>query len=1036
MKKILLCWLAAATALTAGAQNNEWQDAGVNAVNRMPMHAAYFAYESPEAAQAGDKTLSERFVTLNGNWKFNWVRNADQRPTDFFHVGFNDKGWNNMPVPGLWELNGYGDALYLNIGYAWRGWFENDPPHVPIEQNHVGSYRRTIDIPAAWAGKQVVAHFGSVTSNIYLWVNGRYVGYSEDSKLEAEFDLTPYVKPGKNLIAFQVFRWCDGTYLEDQDFFRLSGVGRDCYLYARDKRQITDIQVHAAPSADYTSGTVSVKTFFPKQARGCSVELALTDAEGRSVASQQLRVTKEVEQCSLDAGKVALWSAEEPVLYNLTATLKSAAGEVIEVIPLRIGFRDVKIEGGQLLVNGKPVLIKGANRHEMDPDYGYYVSEERMLQDIRIMKENNINAVRTCHYPDDARWYSLCDEYGIYVVAEANIESHGMGYGEKTLARNPLYAKAHLERNERNVIRSINHPSVIIWSLGNEAGDGPNFSACYDWIRQYDPTRPIHHERAVYSPDSRNTDIICPMYWSYDQCEKYLAKNPDKPLIQCEYAHAMGNSMGGFKEYWDLIRREPKYQGGFIWDFVDQSLHKKGRGGVMIYGYGGDWNPYDPSDFNFCDNGLIGPDRIPNPHMEEVRYYYQSIWTTWAADKAKNVVEVLNENFFRNLANYDLHWEVLCDGIPVCRGVVDGLKAAPQQTAQIALPYAPATLPAQGELLLDVAYKLKTAEGILPAGHTAARAQLPIREYVFTAPAAKSAPEGETLAVADNHVDHLIVSGNGLRLDFSRKTGLITRYEARGLSLLAEGSTLRPNFWRAPTDNDMGADLQNKLAVWKQPEMKLKTLTHSEADGVVTVKADYEMPQVQATLEIEYAVDNTGALTIAQSLHATPGAEVPDMFRFGMRLEMPAGFEHLQYYGRGPGENYADRKSSAFVGLYRQSVDEQFYPYIRPQETGTKSDLRWWHLSDIGGRGLTVTSDAPFSASALHYSQESLDEGPVKRQGHSPEVEKQESVSVCLDKVQYGLACINSWGALPLPEYRIPYADYTFRVKIAPATRL
>ena len=1035
MKKILLCWLAAATALTAGAQSNEWQDAGVNAVNRMPMHGSWFAYESPEAAQTGDKTLSERFVTLNGNWKFNWVCDADQRPTDFFRVGYNDKGWNDMPVPGLWELNGYGDPVYLNVGYAWRGWFKNDPPHVPVEQNHVGSYRRTVDIPAAWAGRQIVAHFGSVTSNIYLWVNGRYVGYSEDSKLEAEFDLTPYVKPGRNLIAFQVFRWCDGTYLEDQDFFRLSGVGRDCYLYARDKRQITDIQVDAAPSADYTAGTVAVKAFFPRQARGCSVELALTDAQGRSVASQQLRVTKDEERCTLDAGKVALWSAETPVLYGLTATLRAPAGEVIEVIPLRIGFRDVKIEGGQLLVNGRPVLIKGANRHEMDPDYGYYVSEGRMLEDIRIMKENNINAVRTCHYPDDARWYSLCDQYGLYVVAEANIESHGMGYGEKTLAKNPLYAKAHLERNERNVQRSINHPSVIIWSLGNEAGDGPNFDACYDWIKAYDPSRPIHHERVVYSPGSRNTDIICPMYWDYERCEKYLAENPAKPLIQCEYAHAMGNSMGGFREYWELIRREPKYQGGFIWDFVDQSLHKKGRNGVTVYGYGGDWNPYDPSDQNFCDNGLIGPDRIPNPHMEEVRYYYQSVWTSWAGD-AGNTVEVLNENFFRGLENYDLHWEVLCDGTPLRRGVVDGLKAAPQQRVRITLPYDPATLPAAGELLLDVAYKLKTAEGILPAGHTAARAQLPIREYVFTAPAAKSAAEGESLFVADNHKDFLIVAGNGLRLDFSRKTGFITRYEVRGLDFLADGSTLRPNFWRAPTDNDFGAGLQHKMAVWKQPEMKLKTLTHAEADGIVTVKAGYEMPGVQATLEIEYAVDNTGAVTIAQSLHATPGAQVPDMFRFGMRFEMPEAFDRLQYYGRGPGENYADRKSSAFVGLYRQNVDEQFHPYIRPQETGTKSDLRWWHLADIGGRGLTVTSDAPFSASALHYPQESLDEGPAKRQGHSPEVEKQKNVSVCLDKVQYGLACVNSWGALPLPEYRIPYADYTFRLKIAPATRL
>ena len=1032
MKKTLFCGLASIIALTAGAQSNEWQDAGVNAVNRMPMHAAYFAYESPEAAATGDKTLSERFLTLNGSWNFNWVRNADQRPTDFFRTDFNDRGWAKMAVPGLWEMNGYGDPIYLNVGYAWRGWFRNDPPHVPVEQNHVGSYRRTITIPSDWTGKQVIAHFGSVTSNIYLWVNGRYVGYSEDSKLEAEFDITPYVKPGENLLAFQVFRWCDGTYLEDQDFFRLSGVGRDCYLYARDKRRISDIQVNAVPSADYTTGSVDVKVFFPKQARGCTLDIQLATPEGRAIASQQLRIAKQEALCTLDAGKIALWSAETPVLYRLTATLKSPAGEVIEVLPLKVGFRDVVIRDGQLLVNGQPVLIKGANRHEMDPDYGYYVSEERMLQDLRIMKENNINAVRTCHYPDADRWYELCDQYGIYVVAEANIESHGMGYGDMTLAKNPLYAKAHLERNERNVKRGINHPSIIIWSLGNEAGDGPNFDACYDWIKTYDPTRPIHHEQAH---GGRNTDITCPMYASYDWCEKYCANNPSKPLIQCEYAHAMGNSMGGFKEYWDLIRREPRYQGGFIWDFVDQSLHKTGRGGVTIYGYGGDWNPYDPSDYNFCDNGLISPDRVPNPHMEEVRYFYQSIWTAWAGG-SKNAIDVRNENFFSDLSGYDLHWEVLCEGTPVCRGVVDRLQAAPQQHTQVTLPYDVTALPAGGELLLNVAYALKNAEGVLPAGHVAARAQLPIREQTFTTPAAKSVREGEALALADNHRDFLIVEGNGLRLDFNRRTGFITRYEFRGMDFLADGSSLRPNFWRAPTDNDFGANLQKKLAVWREPEMKLTKLAGSETDGVVTVTANYEMPQVKGLLQIEYAVDNTGAIVIRQSFHAAADAGAPDMLRFGMRFEMPEGFERLQYYGRGPGENYADRKSSAFVGLYRQSVDEQFYPYIRPQETGTKSDLRWWHLADIGGRGLTVTSDAPFCASALHYSQESLDEGTEKRQGHSPEVEKQKNVSVCLDKLQSGLACINSWGALPLPEYRVPYADYTFCLKISPATRL
>ena len=631
MKKILLCWLAAATALTAGAQSNEWQDAGVNAVNRMPMHGSWFAYESPEAAQTGDKTLSERFVTLNGNWKFNWVRDADQRPTDFFRVGYNDKGWNDMPVPGLWELNGYGDPVYLNVGYAWRGWFKNDPPHVPVEQNHVGSYRRTVDIPAAWAGRQIVAHFGSVTSNIYLWVNGRYVGYSEDSKLEAEFDLTPYVKPGRNLIAFQVFRWCDGTYLEDQDFFRLSGVGRDCYLYARDKRQITDIQVDAAPSADYTAGTVAVKAFFPRQARGCSVELALTDAQGRSVASQQLRVTKDEERCTLDAGKVALWSAETPVLYGLTATLRAPAGEVIEVIPLRIGFRDVKIEGGQLLVNGRPVLIKGANRHEMDPDYGYYVSEGRMLEDIRIMKENNINAVRTCHYPDQSLWYDLCDRNGIYMIDETNLESHGswqkLGAVEPSWnvpGSLPEWKDCVVDRARSMFERDKNHAAVLIWSCGNESYAGEDILAMSQFFHDHDPGRLVHYEGVFHCRAfDAISDMESRMYAKPWEIREYLESHPKKPFILCEYMHDMGNSLGGMESYVRLADEFDQYQGGFIWDYMDQALRHTDALGRSVLGYGGDFADRN-TDYNFSGNGIVYADGAEKPAMQDVRYWYDT----------------------------------------------------------------------------------------------------------------------------------------------------------------------------------------------------------------------------------------------------------------------------------------------------------------------------------------------------------------------------------------------------------------------------
>ena len=1036
MKKLLLTLLCACSAAGLRAQHDEWLDPAVNSVNRMEMHASFFPYESTAAALSGDKTASERFLDLNGLWKFCWVRDADQRSEEFCRTDFDDSAWNRIPVPGLWEMNGYGDPVYLNIGYAWREQFRNDPPRVPVKENHVGSYRREIEIPAGWDGKQIIARFGSVTSNIRLWVNGRYAGYSEDSKLEAEFDITRLVKAGRNLLAFQVFRWCDGTYLEDQDFFRLSGVGRDCYLYARDRRHIADVRLGTALTDNYTRGRLDIGLTLPAAARGCSAEVTLSDRTGNRVASQKAKITGTAQHFTLDAGTVEPWSAEIPALYEVLVTLESPDGRTIEAIPLRTGFREVKIENAQLLLNGKPVLIKGANRHEMDPDYGYVVSTERMLQDIRILKENNFNAVRTCHYPDDDRWYALCDEYGLYLVAEANVESHGMGYGERTLAKNPAYAKAHLERNIRNVKRNINHPSVIVWSLGNEAGDGPNFSACYDWIKAYDSSRPVHYERALSSPDSRNTDIACPMYWSYADCEKYLNDNPAKPLIQCEYAHAMGNSLGGFGRYWEMIRRYPQYQGGFIWDFVDQSLRKTGKGGVMIYGYGGDWNPYDASDRNFCDNGLIGPDRVPNPHMHEARYHQQPVWTT-ATDVRSGKIEVFNELFFRDLSHCYLQWEILCDGEPVRSGVVNDLSAGPQQKTPLALPYSAAELPAQGELLLNVRYKLKTAGQLLPAGHTLAAQQLTIRKAEFAEPtitehfADRYTSRGE-VQIRENDRNYLIVESPAVRIDFRRADGLVTRYEANGMRLLDEGAALTPNFWRAPTDNDFGAGLQRKNRVWADPGLTLQSIESSLEKGVAIVTARYELSHTGGTLTLEYRIDNVGGMRICESLQAAKDTKTPDLLRFGMRMRMPAAYDRIDYYGRGPWENYADRNDAAFLSRYRQTVGEQFYPYIRPQETGTKSDVRRWRQCDIAGRGVEITATAPFSASALNYSQESLDEGLTKKQGHSQEVSPDAAVWLCIDKVQYGLGCIDSWGALPQPEYRLPYGDYTFEFRIDP----
>ncbi|MBQ8442253.1 MAG: DUF4981 domain-containing protein [Bacteroides sp.] len=1022
MKKHILTSLLAMMTLSMGAQSfQEWKDPKVNAVNRAPMHANYFAYESADAAKKGIKENSSHFMTLNGTWKFNWVKDADARPTDFWKVGFNDKGWNDIPVPGVWELYGFGDPIYVNIGYAWRSQFQNNPPYVPTEENHVGSYRREITVPASWKGKDIIAHFGSVTSNMYLWVNGKYVGYSEDSKLEAEFNLTPYLKPGqKNLIAFQVFRWCDGTYLEDQDFFRYSGVGRDCYLYARDKKRIEDIRVTPDLDANYKNGSLSIALNLKGSGK---VNLTLKDAAGKEVATAQATKGK----ATMEIENPHKWTAETPYLYTLYASLEGSN----EVIPVKVGFRKVELKNAQVLVNGQPILFKGANRHEMDPDGGYVISKERMIQDIQVMKQFNLNAVRTCHYPDNNLWYELCDQYGIYVVAEANIESHGMGYDEKTLAKNPTYELAHMERNQRNVQRSFNHPSVLIWSLGNEAGYGPNFEKAYDWIKAEDPSRLVQYEQAGRTG---KTDIYCPMYLGYNACEEYSKDEQyQKPLIQCEYAHAMGNSEGGFKEYWDLVRKYPKYQGGFIWDFVDQSVRWTGKNGKMIYAYGGDFNRFDASDINFCDNGLISPDRVPNPHMYEVGYFYQDIWTS-PADIKNGEISIFNEYFFRDLSAYYLEWQVLKAGKVMRSGRVEDLNVAPQQTVNIKLPIG--KICQCSEWLLNVAYKLKNTEGLLPAGHAVAKQQLVLNPYKAPSMELKNQAKSNIAIVEpvlkENDERYLIVDGENFRIEFDKMNGYMSKYQVNGLDMMKEGSYLKPNFWRAPTDNDFGARLNWKYAVWKNPKIKLVSLQQRITDQQAIVEAAYELPEVSAKLNLTYLINNEGAIKVTQKMTADKNAKVANMFRFGMQMQMPRSFDKVEYYGRGPVENYIDRKSNADLGIYRQSVAEQFYSYIRPQETGTKSDLRWWKTLNAGGRGIQVVAAEPFSASALHYTIESLDEGLFKQQGHSPEVEEADLTNFCFDLIQAGLGCEDSWGRIARPEYQVPYGDYEFTFILKP----
>ena len=699
---------SAAMMLTAmpvsGQTFTEWHDLNVNEVNRYPVHTEVLP------------STSEK-ISLEGTWKFKGVMNADERPTNFFNTNFDDSSWGTMPVPGCWEFNGFGEPIYVNVGFGWRGHFQNNPPNVPVKDNHVGSYRKTVSVPASWKGKQVIIHFGSVTSNIYLWVNGKYVGYSEDAKIAAEFDITKFVKPGDNLIAFQVFRWCDGSYDEDQDFWRLSGVSRSSYLYTKNpKKQITDIRITQSLTDDYKDGVLTVNV---KTKGGSNITYSLKDASGKEVAN----VVGKGEETVIKLANAKQWSAETPYLYTLTATQDGG-----EVVTQKVGFRRVEIKNAQLLVNGQPIYIKGANRHELDPDGGYVVSRERMLEDIRLMKQLNVNAVRTCHYPDDPVWYELCDEYGIYVCAEANQESHGFGYGDEGKRMAPLFHEQIMMRNRNNVSTKFNHPSIIIWSLGNETCMSDNFLDAYKWIKSQDLSRPVQYEQAR---TGEGTDIFCPMYYSQYSCEEYSKKESSvKPLIECEYAHAMGNSGGGFKEYWDLVRKYPKFQGGFIWDFVDQGIRDKRDKTKFLYG--GDYNDYDGSDNNFNCNGFITSDRKVTPQGYEYGYNYQNIWTE-AKDLSNGVVSVKNENFFRPLDYVNLKWTLTSNGVKVKEGIITDLNIQPQQSKDITIPFSGEGMEQQGEIILTLSYVMKQDEPMLKAGQEIAHQQLMINSYDYAA---------------------------------------------------------------------------------------------------------------------------------------------------------------------------------------------------------------------------------------------------------------------------------------------------------------
>ena len=1027
-----------------------WLNERVSEENRMPMHASYFTFENEQLAKKGDWKQSTNYFNLNGDWKFKWVERPDDLPKNFESNGFDDSSWAKFRIPATWEVNGYGYPIYVNVGYEFENIMKPNPPIVPLTFDPTGVYRREIILNNDWKEKQVILHIGSAKSNLSVWVNGKYVGYGEDSKLPSEFDVTPFLSLGKNLICLKVMRWCDGTYLEGQDFWRMGGINRDCYLVARNATHINDYEITTDLDANYKDATF-IANLKLNQSAAATALIQINDGD-KLVKEASVTFNNESEKkVSIPVSEPKLWSGEAPNLYNVLITLKDKSGKVIEVIPQRTGFRKIEIINGQFLVNGKPLLVKGVNRHEVDPVSGQAISKEAMLKDIKLMKQFNINAVRTSHYPNDEYWYQLCDEYGIYVVDEANVESHGIGYdSDKTLANRPSWKDAHMIRVQRMFDRDKNHTSVVTWSLGNEAGNGYNFYECYLWLKQRDTTRPVQYEQAVINYDNFatvfNTDIINPMYSLPNKMIEYAKNNPNpvKPYIMCEYAHAMGNSLGNFKDYWDIIRGNLKqFQGGFIWDFVDQGLQKITEKGDTIFAYGGDYGTNLPSSNNFVCNGIFYPNRNPNPHAWEMKKVYQNIHTKLIN---QNTISIYNENFFTDLSNILMEWNVTVDGVLKQSGVMANVNVLPHATKEFTIPI---KVPSKGEVFLNVVYKQKEEKLLMPKGYIVAEEQLLLagnyKNRTNIMPAGK-------LMVNETSVS-LIASSTIASVQFNKQTGLLEKYAVNGQSYIDEVSAVKPAFWRAPTDNDMGAFLQTRLKLWKtsQANLKLVDFNVQQDNNLLKVQTSFNLTDVGAKLKIQYTINSKGELEVDQQMLADTSKRVastiphffrrssdnametvPMLPRFGMNWILPEGFETIEYYGNGPGENYQDRNYSAPTGIYKQSVAQQFYPYIRPQETGNKTGVRWFKIMNSGGKGLMIQSDSLLSMSALHFYDNDLDDGDMKHQQHSGDLKPRRQTQLHIDYKQMGLGGIDSWGNWPLEKYRLNYKNYEYKFTVKP----
>lgn len=1026
MKKIILFNLLLLLSFIPGISQElkEWENPDIVQINKLDPRATFFSYENMNLALKNNPLSSVFYKSLNGKWKFNWSKSPLGRPEDFYRNDYDVSAWDEIKVPSNWELKGYGVPIYVNTSYEWTK--NPEPPKVPVEYNPVGSYKRDFTIPENWSDRQTFIHFGAVKSAFYIWVNGEKVGYSQGSKTPAEFDITKYLDSGKNTLALEVYRWSDGSWLECQDFWRISGIERDVYLYSTPKAHISDFFVEAGLINYYQDGSFTLNVDVMNQGdklMKASLEIVLLEGEKKilkNTAELKIKFGKK-ESLSfeemIDSPKK--WSAEIPNLYTLTLELKDKDGKSLEFTSSKVGFRTSEIKHGQFLVNGKPILIKGVNRHEHDEFEGHVVSIEMMLKDIQLMKQNNINTVRTSHYPNDPVWYQLCDQYGLYVIDEANIESHGMGYDpERTLGNNPVFKKSHLDRTIRMLERDKNHPSIIFWSLGNEAGDGVNFDATYDWIKSRDLSRPVHYERAF---TNRNTDVFCPMYHSIPQMLGYVERWREKPLIQCEYAHAMGNSTGNLKDYWDAIEKYDQLQGGSIWDWVDQGLAKYTDAGEKYWAYGGDYGPQGvPSDGTFCLNGLVSPDRTPHPGLMEVKKVYQNV-DFKPVDYSFDEIEVKNKYFFTNLSKFGIYWELETEAEVLQQGMLMDLDIPPGGTRILSLGLIPFKTDLKAAYFLNFTVFELEGNELIPSGHIVAFEQ-------FLVPS----PQDNVFEHEDNGSKAVIQTDSEIKIvteeikfTFSKTTGFLNSIVKGEKEFLK--APFRLNFWRAPTENDFGNKMPNRQKVWENAGRNavLKDISHEQNElGYYVVDVDYYLPEVNANYYINYSISGKGEIHIETYMESF-GMDKPNLPRFGMSVTLNEEYDQLSWFGRGPHENYQDRNSSALVGYYQSDVNDQYFPYITPQETGYKTDTRWLSLLDENGEGLMFVGDQLLGFSALHYSMDELNRAH-REEKHTSDLTLSPEVFLNIDYKQMGVGGDNSWGARPHSEYSLPFKPYAY----------